>query len=228
MINQNNLNFNTFPQKKKFWWWFLSIALVLLLAFIFWPAGDLPVNNLASKNVRVDENLLYSQSKNEPHQGDISAKARIVEFGDFECPYCEQSFSIVREILQEYQGKIYFVFRDFPLTDLHDHALRSAEAANCAFEQGKFWEMHDRLFTNQAKLEDVDLQKYAQSIGLKMPQFNSCFNGHKYLSKINHDLDDGIGFGVKATPTFFINGYKIEGVIPKDLFMQFINKALAE
>jgi len=228
MINQNNLNLNTSLKKKKFWRWFLTIALVLLSAFIFWPAGNLPVNNSASQNIKVDENLLYSQSKNEPHQGDISAKVRIIEFGDFECPYCEQSFSIVREILQKYQGKIYFAFRDFPLTDLHDYALRSAEAADCAFEQGKFWEMHDKLFINQANLEDANLQSYAKSIGLKMPQFNSCFNGHESLSEINQDLDDGIGFGVKATPTFFINGYKIEGVVPKDLFMRLIDKALAE
>src|SRR3989338_1605956 len=167
----------------------------------------MPVNSTPIKIQRVDENFLYGQGQNEPHLGDISAKARIVEFGDFECPYCEQSFPIVREILQQYQGKIYFVFRDFPLTDIHSHALPAAEAAACAAEQGKFWEMHDKLFLNQANLEDADLRKYAQAIGLNTAQFNSCFKANKYLSDINQDVNDGLGFGVRATPTFFINGY---------------------
>lgn len=198
-----------------------------LLLFIFWPSGEImPINSTPIKTPRVDENLLYGQG--EPHVGDISAKARIVEFGDFECPYCEQSFSIVREILQQYQGRIYFVFRDFPLTDIHPHALPAAEAAACAAEQGKFWEMHDKLFINQDNLEEADLRKYAQAIGLNATQFSSCFKANKYLPEINQDIDDGIGFGVRATPTFFINGYKIEGVIPKDLFRQLIDKALAE
>jgi len=225
MINQNNLKS---VKSKRIWWWVLGAVVFLLLLFILWPTKDITLNSPVAKTQKIDETVLYNQSKDEPHQGDVSAKVRILEFGDFECSYCGQAFSIVREILQKYQGKIYFAFRDFPLINDHPNALNSALAVGCANEQGKFWEMHDKLFINQANLTDADLLFYAQAVGLNTVQFNSCFKTEKYLSEINQDIDDGLGFGVRATPTFFINGYKIEGVIPKDLFIQIIEKALAE
>lgn len=237
MINQNNFHLNDKNKKisvfggKKIWWWVFAI-IILLVLFVLWLFNQEADNSVPtlnnSKLSKVDETLLYGQGKNYPSQGEASAKARIVEFGDFECPYCGQSFPVVREILQKYQGKIYFVFRNFPLTEDHPHALRAAEASACANDQGKFWPMHDKLFINQNALEDDNLKIYAKSVGLNSNQFNSCLQTHKYLASINEDIDQGLLLGVKATPTFFINGYKIEGSIPKDIFIQLIEKALQE
>ena len=149
------------------------------------------------------------------YHGDANSQITFVEFGDFSCPFCEQEFPIIRPFIESHPG-IKFVFRDFPLTEIHPQAFRAAEAARCANEQGKFWAYHDQLYLNQQDFSDAALSKYAQTVGLGAEQFKTCLTTEKYKQQILRDMQDGAALGVRGTPTFFIQGIKIEGVIPAD------------
>jgi protein-disulfide isomerase len=164
---------------------------------------------------RPKEKLALS-AEDDPSFGPKEAPIQIIEFSDFECPYSRDFAFSLRELMIKYPNRFNFIFRDFPLVEIHPNSFRAAEAANCAAEQGKFWPMHDKLFQNQERLSDLDLKLYALQIGLDMVKFNQCFDGHKYKEEIEIDLADGKAAGVIGTPTFFINGVKVEGVIPKE------------
>jgi protein-disulfide isomerase len=189
---------------------------------------EISIQGLNKNKNLVDETKLYQNIADDPQIGKREAKVRVVEFTDFECPYCQQVFSTVREIIAKYGEQIYFVYRDFPVSDIHPEAEKAAEASNCAQEQGKFWPMHDKLFINQNDLSLSSLKRYAQEIGLEIKAFNNCLNTGKYLKEVEQDYLDGQKLGVKGTPTFFINGYRISGVIPRDLFITLIEKGLSE
>ncbi len=148
---------------------------------------------------------------NAPYWGPADAKVTIVEYSDFECPYCEYFYRNTYPLLKQYYStKIRFVFRDFPLQG-HPNALPSALAAQCANEQGKFWDYHDLLYNNQASLDGDSLISYAGKIGMDMPKFTDCYKSKKYLKAINASIDDGRTHFVGGTPTFFINGEFYEG-----------------
>lgn len=136
--------------------------------------------------------------------GPDTAELVIVEFSDFECPYCADAVTAINEILERY-SQIRFVYRHFPLTGIHSNAFRAAEAAECAGEQGKFWEMHDTLFANQIDLGEKSLQNYAIMLGLNMDHFNDCMTSGKMREGIEQDIADGEKYGVNGTPTFFLN-----------------------
>ncbi|MBI2552057.1 DsbA family protein [Candidatus Uhrbacteria bacterium] len=170
------------------------------------------------------ENLAYD-AKDDPAFGNPAAPLQIVEFADFECPYSRDESAIVRELQARFPEKIYFIYRDFPLEDIHPHAFRASEAANCAQDQGKFWAMHDKLYQNAQRLSDLDLKTYALEIGLNIVKFNACFDSRKYKEEIEGDRADGIAAGVVGTPTFFINGQKVEGAIPMPVWEQIISRA---
>ena len=138
----------------------------------------------------------------------------VVEFSDFECPFCQQAFPVVKQLLQDYGDQILYVYKDFPLTDVHPRALPAALAAQCANEQGQFWLMHDKIFENQENITDADLKRYAVQIGLNSLQFGNCFAAAKYLGEVQQDFNQGLKLGVKSTPTFFINGIGIPGAVP--------------
>jgi protein-disulfide isomerase len=163
----------------------------------------------------------------DPYAGDPNAKVVVVEFSDFQCPYCSQEFPTVRELINVYKNKIKFIYRDFPVSDKHPNAQKAAEAADCAFAQGKFWEMHDKLFINQSDLSNAALKRYAGEIGLDAAQFNSCLDSGTYASEVQKDFNDGYAAGVQGTPTFFINDRKFEGVVSLDTFKQIIDQLLA-
>lgn len=150
------------------------------------------------------------------------AKLRIIVFSDFECPYSKDAAMSARALMLQYPDKFYFVFRNFPLTEIHKNSFAAAEAGVCANKQGKFWPMHDKLFQNQDRLSIVDLKLYALQIGLDMVKFNQCFDNHLEKEKIEIDLADGQAAGLVGTPTFFINGVKIEGAIPKETMEKII------
>lgn len=144
-----------------------------------------------------------------------SAQLTIVEFADFECPACERAYPDIKKILSEYQGRINFVYRHFPLPQ-HQNAMISARAAEAAGAQGKFWEMYDLLFKNQSDWAGQSnaleiFQGYAQTIGLDMAKFNQDINNETLIQKINSDKNDGLALGVNATPTFFIGDKKYQG-----------------
>ena len=161
----------------------------------------------------------------DPLTGPSDAPVTIVEFSDFQCPACGHAFPTIKRLLQQYQGKIRVVFRDFPLS-IHPQAPKAAEAGNCANEQGKFWEMHDRMFTNQQKLGVADLKAAAAELGLDAQKFNTCLDSGKQAAKWQADVNDGRKYGVSATPTFFINGRIVSGAQPYQNFSEIIDEEL--
>jgi protein-disulfide isomerase len=135
----------------------------------------------------------------------------LVEYGDYECPYTGQAYPIVKEIQKRLGDKLLFVFRNFPLREIHPHALHAAEAAEAAAAQGKFWDMHNYLFEHQQALDDNHLLKYAEMFGIDTNKFRSEMSGHIYTSMIDKSLGEGIASGVEGTPTFFVNGVRHNG-----------------
>ena len=131
----------------------------------------------------------------------------IVEFADFQCPFCKQAAATLNHILDKYPKKVRLVFRNFPLPS-HLEAQKAHEAAACAHDQGKFWEYHDILFANQNSLGVKDLKRYAAQLGLEITHFNQCLDTGKYKDYVKNDVDQGKKWDVRGTPSFFINGKK--------------------
>lgn len=144
-------------------------------------------------------------------RGPRTAPVTLVEYGDYECPFCGQAYYVVKEIERRAGNLIRFVFRNFPLTTVHPHAERAAEAAEAAGAQGRFWEMHDCLYENQQAIEDEDLLRYAALVGLDIPRFVRDMREGRYLNRIREDFLSGARSGVNGTPTFFINGLRHDG-----------------
>jgi len=145
--------------------------------------------------------------KDDPFKGEKNAKVTLVEFSDYQCPFCARHVSETLPPLErEYiaTGKIKYVFRNFPIASIHPLAFKAHEAANCSGEQEKYWEMHDRLFANSKALGAKDLSQHAQALALDLPKFQACLDSGKHAGKINRDLADGQRAGVKGTPTFFL------------------------
>lgn len=144
---------------------------------------------------------------NNPFKGDKNAKVTLIEFSDYQCPFCARHFrETLPQIERDYirTGKLRYVLRDFPLEAIHRDALKAAEAANCAGEQGKYWEMHDRLFQNQNQLGAAELPKHAEAIGLNLSAFEQCLGSGGQGAQIRKDIEDGQKAGVRGTPTFFL------------------------
>jgi protein-disulfide isomerase len=158
-------------------------------------------------------------------RGPQTAPVTIVEFADFQCPFCGRTAETIKQLEQTYAGQIRVVFRDFPL-DFHQNAAKAAEAASCAQDQGKFWQMHDKLFANQTNLKVADLKKYAAEIGLDPDQFSQCLDAAKYSKKWQADRDEGISYGISGTPTFFVNGRMLSGAAPFQDFALLIDEEL--
>ena len=158
--------------------------------------------------------------------GPADAPITIVEFSDYQCPFCRRWHDEVYEpLLAAYPGKIRLVYRHLPLTSLHPDAFSAAEAAMCAGEQDAYWPFHEKLFSNEALGNGAYLQ-YAQELGLNMSSFESCMNDRKYQEAVDRDLNFAVDLGIRSTPTFFINGLAIVGAQPLDVFQQVIDKEL--
>ena len=165
----------------------------------------------------------------DPFIGNPDAPVTIVEFGDFQCPFCARFFQETeQQIIEKYvkTGKVKFVYRDFPLTNIHEHAQKSAEAAECADEQGKFWPYHDILFERQESLGSENYKVWAAELGLNVQQFNSCLDSGKYADEVQKDLNDGQLAGVNGTPATFVNGRLIQGAVPYAQFAAVIEEEL--
>jgi protein-disulfide isomerase len=143
--------------------------------------------------------------------GRITAPVTLVEYGDYECPYCGQAHHVVKQLRQLLGHQLCFVFRHFPLTTVHPHAQHAAEAAEAAEAQGKFWEMHYVLFEHQHALNPDDLVRYAAALGLDLSQFTSELARHVYAPRVREDFMSGVRSGVNGTPSFFINGVRHDG-----------------
>ncbi len=139
------------------------------------------------------------------------ALVTLVEYGDYECSYCGETYVVVAEAQERLGDNLKYVFRNFPLKDVHPHAERAAQAAEAAGAQGQFWQMHALLFENQGALEDEDLIAYARELGLDIERFRDDLATGKYESRVKQDFSSGIDSGVNGTPTLFINGFRYEG-----------------
>jgi protein-disulfide isomerase len=144
-------------------------------------------------------------------RGAVDAPVTLLEYGDYECPYCGAAHPEVNEILARAGTGLRFVFRNFPLTTVHPHAELAAEAAQAAGAQGTFWEMHDALYENQQRLAARYLQAYARALGLDVARFDDDLALHRYATKIREDFLSGVHSGVNGTPTFYINGVRHDG-----------------
>ncbi len=171
------------------------------------PLSEQPVNILSS---------------DDPSLGRTDAPVSVVEFADFGCPYSREVSFTLRELALKYPEKFHYIYRDFPIDDLHPIAQKAAEAGECAAEQGRFWEYHDKLFQNQSDLSLERLFEFASELNLNIATFRSCLDFGRKREEVLEDYQNGLDAGVRGTPTFFINGTKVEGAIPKDVFEQLI------
>lgn len=162
----------------------------------------------------------------DPSIGPADAKLTIVEFLDYQCPYSGEESAIVRSLTNSYKDSVRFIIRDFPIQALHPDAVAGAEAAGCAEAQGKFWQMHDRLFALKGRMTRADIDSAALQSGLDMDVFAACLDVHARLDEIQRDATDGVAAGVGGTPTFFFNGSKVEGAIPEKTFQTLIKRYL--
>ncbi|PWU23487.1 disulfide bond formation protein DsbA [Candidatus Cerribacteria bacterium 'Amazon FNV 2010 28 9'] len=184
----------------------VTIIAVVGVAVFFTKQANAPVKP-------VDDTLLISHAKHS--EGPTDAKATLVEFSDFQCPACGAAEPYVEQILQKYQGKLRFVYRQFPLTSIHHNAAAAARVAEAADKQGKFWQMHDLLFQKQSEWADVldptpNFLSYAQVVGLNVDQFKKDVADNVTDAQVTIDEGDGNALGVNATPTFYVNGVQTD------------------
>jgi protein-disulfide isomerase len=163
----------------------------------------------------------------DPVLGAASAPVTLVEFSDFQCPFCARVMPTLKKVKEAYGDRVRIVWKDFPLTSIHPQAFKAAEAGQCAREQGKFWELHDRLFANQQALQPEALKEHAAAIGLDLARFNACFDASKYGERVQQQMSAGSQLGVQSTPSIFINGRLVSGAQPYEVFAAIIDDELA-
>jgi len=160
-------------------------------------------------------------------QGPTDAAVTLVEYGDYECPYCGAAYPIIKEVQARMGERLRFVFRNFPITTSHPHAEQAAEAAEAAAAQGRFWQMHDLLFENQRRLRDQDLRAYAERLGLAVEQFDQELAEHVHAERVREDFMSGVRSGVNGTPTFYINGVRHDGSFDTETLLTALQQATA-
>ena len=153
-----------------------------------------------------------------PSLGNAHAPVTLIEFSDFQCPFCQRVAPTLKRLRRTYGDKVRVVWKDFPLTQIHPQAFKAGEAAHCAAEQGKFWEYHDELFANQQALQPDDLKQHAADAGSRAEAFNSCLDTSKYGERVRDGVAEGSRLGVNSTPTVFINGAPLSGAQPYEVF----------
>ncbi len=188
------------------------------------------VNELSAKagatQILLEPPRLKVSSDTAADMGPKTAPVNIVEFSDFQCPYCSRVVPVLKEIEHRYPGKVRVAFRHYPLP-FHAQAAKAAEAAECARDQGKFWEMHDKLFATQADLSLPELKKRGAELGLKAAQFGQCLDSGRTAQRVQKDRTDGESYAITGTPCFFVNGRMISGAQPVERFAQVIDEELA-
>ncbi len=162
----------------------------------------------------------------DPSRGPADAPVTIVEFSEYQCPFCARVTPTLKALEQKYGKQVRFVFKDFPLQN-HLQAPKAAEAAHCAGDQGKYWELHDRLFANQQLLQVPELKKHAAAVGLDQAAFDQCLDAGKHTDNVQADIELGTKMGVGSTPTLYINGRLVTGAQPQALFESIIDEELA-
>jgi protein-disulfide isomerase len=201
-----------------------------LYAYLMKDAKDAPAAAPAKGGDEAEDKTVYKVDPgNGPSVGPVGAPVQIVEFSDFQCPFCSRVVPTMEKVLEKYRGKVRITWRNYPLP-FHQNAGPAAEAALAAHEQGKFWEMYDKLFKNQGSLDRPSFEKYAQEIGLDMGKFKAALDSGKYKAAVQADVTyaNSLPGGGMGTPTFFINGHKIAGAYPFEEFAKVIDAELAK
>lgn len=185
----------------------------------------------------VDAQIVTVSIKGDPYLGDKNSKLVLVEFSEFQCPFCAKYFmTTFNKLKAEYidTGKVGYVFKDFPL-DFHLQAKKASEAAHCAYDQGKYWEMHDKLFRNQKKLLVADLKSYAKELRMDTAKFNSCLDSSKHAAIVKNNFNQGVAIGISGTPSFIlgrltpsgtVEGVLMRGALPFSAFTAAIESEL--
>lgn len=171
--------------------------------------------------------LTVPVSDRDHSQGPADALVTLVEYGDYECPYCGMAYPIVKALQERLGDRLRFVFRNFPITTAHPHAEHAAETAEAAGAQDRFWEMHDYLYEHQRALEDQDLAAYAEAIGLDAEQFDREMVGQAHVERVRADFMSGVRSGVNGTPSFFINGRRHNGSYDFETLLAALEAALS-
>jgi len=236
---------NTFTFKRSHFYALITVfafAAGVLLGYIVWgfdTVKEIPVVVAQQAEGPVVEAPVTPQSQQPqyirydvahegfPSIGPEDAPIIIIEFSDYECPFCKRWHEeVYQPLLNAYPGKIRFVYRHLPLTSIHPEAFPAAEAVMCAGEQNAYWPYHDKLFGGNSLGSDLYIQ-YAQDLGLDMTMFEACITDHKYKEAVQTDMDFALNLGATSTPTFFINGLAVVGAQPLSVFQQVIDKELA-
>jgi protein-disulfide isomerase len=175
-----------------------------------------------------DTVLAVSVDQGRDHiQGPADAPVTLVEYGDYQCPYCGAAYPIVKELQDRMGERLRFVFRNFPITTSHPHAEQAAEAAEAAAAQGRFWEMHDLLYENQRRLDDQSLHAYAEQLGLDVDLFDKELAEHVHASRVREDFMSGVRSGVNGTPSFYVNGTRHDDSYDLDTLLAALERAAA-
>lgn len=208
----------------------LAFAAGLFLGYRIWGMGSIGSAQAAAIDPPAEEPKIVRYDipvDGSPSTGPQDAPIVIVEFSDYQCPFCQKWHEeVYANLLAAYPGKIKFVYRNLPLTSIHPEAFPAAEAALCAGDQNAYWQFHERLFNSKTLAREVYLQ-YAGELDLDMTSFESCITHRKYKDVVQEDSDFAVDLGIRSTPTFFINGIAVVGAQPLDVFKQVIDKELA-
>ncbi|MEK7125315.1 MAG: DsbA family protein [Patescibacteria group bacterium] len=175
-----------------------------------------------SGGANISHQIYNVATADDPFVGASNPQVTIVEFGDFECPFCLKAYPIIRSLVAEFNQDVKYIYRDFPLEDIHPEAKLAAQAGYCAHLQNLFWPLHDKFYQNQDKLDRATIIVLAVQAGLNRPQFSQCLDSDQAKEEVEADQRAGLAAGVAGTPTWFINGYRVAGVIPADALRQVI------
>ncbi|MFH1366953.1 MAG: thioredoxin domain-containing protein [Patescibacteria group bacterium] len=201
----------------------LSINILIVLSLVVLLILAISVFSFSRKTKTYDFPEVSRQS---PTLGDKKAKIQIIEFGDFECPFCAELAVSFNKLKEEYKEDIRIVWKDFPIYSIHAQAMTAAEVARCSQKQGKFWEMHDKIFENQRNLSSDLYVVLAEEIGLDIDRFASCVNNHETIKLIEADINEGTGLGVNGTPHFYVNQYVFTELPTYEQLKKIINEEL--
>ncbi len=202
----------------------LTVVMVVVVVVASFWLGTVWDNKTATPGTKQPGT---SKAGIDPKAGPDSAKVKIVEYSDFQCPFCGRVVQTIKQIKEEYGDQVQITFRNYPLS-FHQYAQKAAEAAECANVQGKFWEMHDMMFSHQNALRTDDLKSYAKQLGLDQAKFDSCLDNGEMKAEVERDFQDGTRAGVQGTPAFIINGELVSGALPFEKFKEVIDRVLAE
>ena len=190
------------------------------------PTGQQPAAQQQAQDPAGDVTKTSPITDQDHMRGNKNAQITLLEYSDFQCPFCIRHEPTLTQLLNDYKDKIRLVYRHFPLTSIHPYAQKAAEASECASEQGKFWEMHDKLFAANGELAVDALKKMAVDLKLNTSQFNNCLDSGKYASKVNQEAAEAQAAGITGTPVTFVNTELVKGAYPVDTFKQIIDGLL--